>query len=91
MRDLAFSIDRVIVRTEAEQGALERVSHVAQAAFTLFAEKLKGTPFERWGGARELVLDDLEITALTLDDLLGTRGAERLADELYERFLERKP
>ncbi|MBS1693065.1 MAG: hypothetical protein JST91_12670 [Actinobacteria bacterium] len=91
MSDLTLTVDRLVVRTEAERQRLESAGHVAQVAFTLLAERLKGSPFERWGGARELVLDELEISELTLDDLLGSRGAERLADILYRRLLEALP
>jgi hypothetical protein len=88
MTQLALSIDQVVVLTEGEQRTLERVGDVAQRAFVLLAERLKGSPFERWGSARELLLENVEITALSLDDLLGPRGAERLADDLYTSLLE---
>jgi hypothetical protein len=88
MTELTLSIENVVVLSEGEQGTLERVSEVAQRAFVLLAERLKGSPFERWGGARELLLDKIAISPLPLDDLLGTRGAERLADELYTAILE---
>jgi hypothetical protein len=47
---------------------------------TALAERIKGSPFERWGGAREVLFEELQVSALNLDDLLGSRGAERLAD-----------
>jgi hypothetical protein len=88
MRGLILQVDKVVVLTDGEQRTLERVSQVAQSAFALLAERLKGSPFERWGGAREVLFEELQISALNLDDLLGSRGAERLADILYQRMLE---
>lgn len=87
MIDLTLAIERLVIVTEGEQRRLERVGDVAQRGFLLLAERLKGSPFERWGKGRELLLEEIAVSTLSLDDLLGTRGAERLADELYKSIL----
>lgn len=51
-------------------------------ALTRLATRLASSPFAR-SGVRELALERLELDVIPADELLGPRGAERLADELY--------
>ncbi|MEM6791388.1 MAG: hypothetical protein AAF715_27975 [Myxococcota bacterium] len=64
------------------EGAADRASDLMERALGLVAERLAGSPWAR-SGLEDLVLDRLELDVIPVDELLGPRGAERLADELY--------
>jgi len=91
MTDVLLEIAGVTVETEAERGRVESAAPVVQEAFRLLAQRLRGTPFEQFTNARAYAIDRIEISALPLDELLSARGAERLADELYEQIFRRRP
>ena len=57
-------------------------------SFRVLGERLDRTPFGQFGEARTYTIDRLELSALPLDELLSPRGAERLADELYQQLLQ---
>lgn len=57
-------------------------------ALTRLATRLATSPFAR-SGVRELALERLELGTIPADELLGPRGAERLADELYTALTRR--
>jgi len=86
---LRVSIDTVTVETDREEIALRDAGPRVQEAFRLLAQRLAATPFRRFGGSRELVVSLMRTEMLPLDELLGPRGAERLADELYRELIER--
>lgn len=60
----------------------ERASELMERALGLVAQRLAGSPWAR-SGLEDLVLERLELDVIPVDELLGPRGAERLADELY--------
>jgi len=57
-----------------------------QKAFVLLAKRLAAAPYGRSASPETLVLDRVELTPLALDELIGSRGAERLAEELYRKM-----
>jgi len=88
MSRLTIDINQVVVETEAERAKLALAEPAVQEAFRLLGERLARTPFDRFGGGRQHALDRLRTSALSLDELLSSRGAERLADELYRQLVE---
>ena len=56
-------------------------------AFVLLAKRLEAAPGGRGVSVERLVLDRVELEPLTLDELIGPRGAERLAETLYRRIV----
>lgn len=89
MTDVLLDIAGVTLETEAERARLESAAPAVEEAFRLLAERFRGTPFERFANVRAYAIDRIEVTALPLDELLSPRGAERLADELYQQILRR--
>ena len=89
MNRVTIDIAQVVVQTEAERGRLEGATSTIQEAFRLLAQRLDRTPFGPSGEAKVLALECLELGAISLDELLSNRGAERLADELYRQLLRR--
>ncbi|NMO21854.1 hypothetical protein HPC49_34470 [Pyxidicoccus fallax] len=87
MSGLKLSIGEVVVETAAEQAQAEKLSPVVREAFARLAELLGRAPLTRWGGQGELVIGELTVGALSLDELLGPRGADRLAEQLYQRIV----
>ncbi|MDB4927872.1 MAG: hypothetical protein JWM10_356 [Myxococcaceae bacterium] len=67
-----------------------RVRAVLDEALGQLAERLAGSPLGR-SGTRRLALEHLELELTSTDELLGPRGAERLADELYASLSRRLP
>jgi hypothetical protein len=84
---MELTIDRIVVETEADDRQLSTASRVVQDAIKLLGDRLKATPFAQWSDGRARVLDELRVDALSAEDLLGPRGAERLAEALYRNLL----
>jgi hypothetical protein len=57
-----------------------------QQAFELLAKRLAAAPLGRGAAPESLVLDRVELAPFALDELIGPRGAERIAEELYRRM-----
>lgn len=85
---LHLSIDTLTVETEGERRDLEQVPSVLRAALRQLGERLAALPSEQ-AALRGLALERLEIEVASLDEVLGDRGAERLADALFARLTER--
>jgi len=83
MSRFELRIDQAVVETEAQAHELRGAEPRIREAFRLLAERLDRTPFRRFAEARELTIETLQVSTLPFDELLGPRGAERLADELY--------
>jgi hypothetical protein len=85
---LSITVDRIVVQTDVEREAAARIPEVLREAFLRLAE--------RWGRsawARSIPLDaivraQLEIEPITPDDLLGDRGAEQLAERMWQALLD---
>lgn len=90
MTRITLDIGQVVVLTEAERAELERAEPAIREAFRMLGERLDRTPFRQFGEARNYTLERLEVSSLPLDELLSPRGAERLADELYQQILRSK-
>ncbi|HYP07749.1 MAG TPA: hypothetical protein VER03_16070 [Bryobacteraceae bacterium] len=88
MTKLTLEIGEVVVLAEAERAQLIQAEPAIQEAFRLLGQRLDRTPFGQFGEARTFALERVELSALPLDELLSPRGAERLADELYQRLLK---
>jgi hypothetical protein len=56
-------------------------------AFVLLANRLDAAPAGRCIAAERLLLDRIELEPLALDELVGPRGSERLAESLYRRIV----
>jgi hypothetical protein len=89
MSRFELRVGAIVIETEAEAIQLRAAEPRIQEAFRLFAERLERTPFRPFGEARELVIENLRLSTLPLDELLGPRGAERLADALYRELTRR--
>jgi len=87
MSDLVLHIGDVVVETTAERAAAARIPAVLREAFAALAELLAATPAARWERLEERVLAALEVELATPDELLGPRGAARLAERLHARLL----
>ena len=86
--DLRVDIDALTLADADDDVDVARVSATVHDALERLAERLARSPFAR-GGARSLALEQLQLDALTVDDLLAPGGAERLADALYASLSRR--
>jgi hypothetical protein len=89
MASMTLKIDQLIIDTDVEQGATGTIRQVVDEAFERLARQLAQSPFARWAPLNEIALQRVEVSTLSADELLGPRGAERLADELYTQLTER--
>lgn len=89
MNRFELRIGAIVIETEAEAIQLRAAEPRIQEAFRLLAERLQRTPFRQFGEARELAIENLQLSTLPFDELFGPRGAERLADELYRELARR--
>ena len=85
-RSIAMKINQIAFTVDVPEKELGNVPTVLEEAFQLLANRLADGPHGRSVQPRRLVLDTLQIEPFALDQLLGERGAERLADELYEQI-----
>lgn len=86
MKELRLSIGEIAIETEAERAAAERLPAVLREAFRILAERLARTGLAGERSVADLVLGRLQVDVLSADELLGPRGAERLADELHRQI-----
>ena len=86
MSELRLSLGELVVETEAERAQAEQLSTVVREAFARLAELLGRAPLTKWSGQGELVIGQLTVGSLTMDELLGPRGADRLAEQLYQQI-----
>ncbi|AGP41505.1 hypothetical protein [Sorangium cellulosum] len=75
-------MDSLSVLGLSEGADAEAVQKTVEDALRRLGERLARSPLAR-AGVRELALERLSLDVLPADELLGARGAERLADELY--------
>ncbi len=87
MSDLKLQIDRVVVETHEEQSDIRAAEPTVREAFRLLAQRLKQTPFDQWGQARERLFETLRVAPMPLDELMGPRGADRLAQQMYNQLI----
>lgn len=87
--NLDIQLDRLVLESDAERAQLEGAEESITKAFQLLGERLKRSPFERWADIKPQLIEALTLGPLSPDDWLGERGANRLADLLYQRLLER--
>ena len=87
MTGIDLSIERLVVETAAEKQAAGELPEVVRAALRKLAERLSGVPLAREVRLAATVRARVEIDTLPLDALLGPRGADRLAEELYQRIV----
>ncbi len=84
---LEISIGRLVVETAAESRSAEGIPERLREAFESLAEKLRRAPAARRLALRQRVIETLDLSALSTEELLGQRGAERLAEELYQQII----
>src|SRR5262249_58346910 len=80
-------VDRLVVDTELGSSEAERLAPVLRAAFQDLARRLERAPAGRWRNTTRLALARLCIDAVPVDELLGPRGAARLADAFWAELL----
>ena len=87
-RGLEISVGRLVIETAAERDGAEQIPERLREGFALLAEKLQKAPAGRRPALRSRVIEALDLSALPSEELLGTRGAERFAEELYLKIIE---
>ncbi len=83
---IRFHVDRVVLDTEMSASEAERLTPVLRAALEDLAKRLQQSPTSRWRDATQLVLSDLCVDAVPVAELVGPRGATRLADAFWAQF-----
>ncbi|MFN0245398.1 MAG: hypothetical protein ACKV2T_00735 [Kofleriaceae bacterium] len=86
MIGLTLAIDRVVVQTNIEREAAARLPETLRVAFLMLAEKWGRSPWVRRVPLEAIVREHLEIS-VSAEELLGERGAERLAETMWTAFL----
>jgi hypothetical protein len=84
---LALSIDRLVVDTDVEREAAARIPEILRDAFLLLAERWARSPWARAIPLAAVVREQLELEPVAADELLGERGAARLAEQLWCAFI----
>lgn len=88
MTGLTLSIDRLIVDTDVEREAASRIPEILRDSFLLLAERWVRSPWARAIPLDVVVREELEVEPVAADELLGERGAERLAERLWRALID---
>ncbi len=86
---LDLRIEHLTLDLASGAGGTAEQRAVLEAALRKLGERLARSPALGGRPPRPLVLERLSITTLSAGELLGPRGAERLADELYAELTRR--
>ncbi|OJH34509.1 hypothetical protein [Cystobacter ferrugineus] len=87
-RDLDIRIDRLVLELGGGPSGTPERRALLEAALRKLGERLANAPF-RFQPLQAIALERLSIDTLSTEELLGPRGAERLADELYAEITRR--
>jgi hypothetical protein len=82
-----FRVDELVVDIELSETEAQRLTPVLRAAFEDVAKRLRDSPASRWQKEPSVVLRALRVDSLSADELLGPRGAARLADAFWNQML----
>ena len=85
---ITLEIGSLVVETTDERTRLEGLPQRLEAAFGILAERLRKSPFARHGAIEDLTREKLQLSALAAEEILGPRGAERLAEDLYHQLTQ---
>lgn len=86
---LDMRIEHLTLDLEPGPGGTAEQRALLETVLRKLGERLARTAAFGGRSLRPLVLERLSITTLSADELLGPRGAERLADELYAELTRR--
>jgi hypothetical protein len=83
---IQFHVDRIVLEAELSAPDAERLTPVLKAAFEDLAKRLQTSPVARWHNPTQLALHELRVGVLPIAELIGPRGATRLADAFWEQM-----
>jgi hypothetical protein len=84
---LSITIDRVVVQTDVEREQAARIPEILREAFLVLAERWGRSPWARAIPLDVIVREQLELEPLAPQDLLGERGAEQLAERMWQALI----
>ena len=86
---ITFRVDAVVVDVELSTAQAARLTPVLEAAFHDLASRLQASPVALFRDAGRFVVSELRVAALSADELVGPRGAARLADAFWDQLTGR--
>jgi hypothetical protein len=86
---LELNVGRIVIEADLDEWQLARLSAALGEGLRLLAERLRQGPAGRFVATGSLALERLRLSTLAPEELLGPRGAERLAEDLYLQLLKR--
>lgn len=87
--DIEIRIDRVELELAATPSGTAAGRALVEAALARLGERLAASPFGRRARLGPIAIERVSLGELAPEDLLGPRGAERIADELYAALVRR--
>ena len=82
MQRIHLNINRIQLRGDVSPERLQAVSQIIRDGFQRLAERMRHAPAD-WQGT---TAQQLQLSTLSPEELLGPRGAEQLADALDEQL-----
>ena len=79
-------VDQISIAMDLSEAEAERLTSVLKTAFEDLAKRLQTSPVTRFRSPTRLALGELRVEALPTNELLGPRGAARLADIFWEQL-----
>lgn len=85
-RPIVLQIGAVQIDAAGEVEDAARLESVLREGLEQLAERLRSSPFARDPGAVGVALQQIQLGDLAAEDWLGDRGAQRIAERLYEQI-----
>lgn len=87
---VTLQVDRLVVDTELGPSEAERLEPMLRAAFEELAKRLEHAPAGRWRNSTRVAVGRLCIDSLAADEMLGPRGAARIAEAFWQQLISEK-
>lgn len=84
---ITLKIAKIKFMVEADGQELATVERIFRQALEILAQRLAMSPPGLSRSLKPLVREYLEVGPFTVEELLSVRGAERIAEDLYQKLL----
>ncbi len=84
---ITLKINKIALTVHEAESDLIRIKHKLQNALEIFVLRLKKSPLWEGEDLERLIFDSLELEPLSVGELFSEQGAERLADQLYQKIV----
>jgi hypothetical protein len=89
MQTIEIAIERFVISGAGPLSSSESSRRLLDDALAVLADRLRGSPFERWRVDGTLQIATITLGDVSADAIFGPNGAQALADALYQELVRR--